>query len=513
MSDADDIAEINRLREIEEINQLRANDPYIKAKEGLEGLGGVLAKGVNAATRTVDKYVQAPIRAAVGAAQNDQPVGKAFANQFLREPETAPTGKQIMAKAGLSEEEFNTPLISNPFTGQHFRTSPAGLAGGLAETALDPLTYIPGELAAKSAAKGAEIVAKVAPRAGQAAARFAEERAVKAATGENRRAIKNLARVKGQSGSDVDRAMGNLRQAGRTLLSEDDAGPAAVGWLSNSESIGREALAKKNFYGKQIGKVGETVDRLTPDAMTGADLATDLRQYSSSIPNVGKGSVLKKRLEDEAKNLDEMGPISFKQAQEIKAQFPYEPQAADALISDKDVTNRIHGIIGGRMDTAAEKAKAPVELGGIISPRSEEELAALSAYDPAKKKYGVYKNVADAGAEQSMRTLGRRLVSPSSNAAAIGTGIATAGEGFKKAGLAGAAAGLANQIALSRGSAFAARASDAISKKLMAAPGVYQKWLPTIQNAARAGDAAVVATHKQLMANDPVYYRLMTEEP
>ncbi len=512
-----------------------AMDPYYrKAQATLEGIGGTAMRGLNAASRFVDRYTMAPVRAGIGALQSGDPVGESVANQFLREPEAAPTAKQLAVNAGISEEEYNTPLIANPFTGEHVKVSPAGVVGGVAEAVVDPISWLPGVAEAKLLKGGGKLVGKLAPAAGESLGRFAEERAVKAATGENRSAIKKLAKVKGQSSGDVDKAIANLRKSGRTLLETDEAGGPAVGWLSNAEDVGRNAAAKKDFYGRQIGSVGPVVDELAPGAIVPQALAEEVAAFSREIPNVGKGAPVRKRVAEESGRLRDYGlseeefgpakPINFSQAQELKAQYPWEPQSADVLISDKDASNRINRIISGKMDQAVETAKGakptfrgePMANGGerIVAQGQSptpEQLAILNSYGPAKQKYGVYKNISDAGTEQAMRTLGRRMISPSSHAAGIGTGIATASEGLQKAGLMGTLAAGANQFALSRGSAFAARASDAISKKLLASPQTYQRWLPAMQKAAVGGNAAVVALHHQLMNSDPEYKRLMFE--
>lgn len=492
-------------------------DPYYKkAAAGLEGIGGQIMSGIGAASRAVDKYTGAPVRAAVGAAQEGRPILQAYGQQFGEDPALAPTGKQIASRLGLSEEEFHTPLITNPFTDERLKVSPAGVAGGVIETALDPTTYIPGKLAASGLARGAGVVERNAPRLAESAARFAEERAVKAATGESRAAIKKLAKVKGQSAGDVDRALANLRGAGRTLLEADDAGAPAVGWLSTPEDIGRNAAAKKQFYGKRIGETGDVVDKLAPGAVTPQAIAADVGKFQKDIPNVGKGAPVRKRVGEEAERLRSYGlaeeefgpakPLGFREAQELKGQYPWEPMSSDVLISDKDATSNINRIISRRMDEAVERAKA-----GNPTP---EDLKILNQYAPAKQKYGVYKDIGDAGTQQALNTVSRRMVSPSSHGigGAVGISAAEATDSLAKGGLYGLGAAAINQQILSRGSAFGARSADAISRKLMSAPQVYQKWLPIMQKAAQAGNAAVLSTHHQLMNSDPEYRALMFQK-
>lgn len=514
-NDDAEIEEIKRLREVQEIKQLRSQDPWAQAQEGLQGIGGAVMEGVHGVSRAIDRVnpLGASLRSAIGAAQDDKPVGQAYMNQFLRDPDTAPSGKDIAAKLGVPTTEFNTPLIDNPFTGSKFKVSPAGIVGGAAETVLDPTNYIPGELAARGATRVGRAIERLAPRAAEAAGRFAEERAIKAATGENRSAIKKLARVKGQSGGDVDKAMANLRKGGRTLLEADEAGAPAVGWFSNAEEVGRNAEGKRKFFGKEIGATGPTVDRLVPNAIPPQELAVDIAQFQREIPDAGKGSAVRKRVGEEVPKLQRYGlseedigparPLRFSDAQELKAQYPWEPGANDVLLTDKDASSRINRIISNKMDSAVDSAK-------LLNPNAED-MAVLNRYGPAKQKYATYKNIADAGTEQALRTQSRRMVSPSSNfiGATGGSAVAQVKDDLAKGGLWGAAMGLVNQQLLERGAAFGAKGADLISKRLMKAPGAYQKWLPTLRNAARGGNAAVLATHHQLMNSDPDYKRLM----
>lgn len=595
---ADKRAQVDRLRKEKEVQDLRNSESdynYRQANTVIGNVGRAALDTVGDISNTIDRGLPwgAPARAAIGAYQEGKPVGEAYLNQYLRDTSTAPSGKDIAAKAGVSTEEFDTPLIKNPFTRERYKVSPAGIIGGLGEAVADPTTYL-GFGEAKALEKGGDLLGKVAPAAEEAVSNFAKDRAVKAATGESKQNLKKIARINGQNPGDVQNALANIRKTGGALLESDEAGPPAVGWLSNAAKIGENAGAKKSFYGKQIGNVGEAVDKLTPNSIIGPDLAKEMQTYAQTIPNVGKGAALRGRLAEEAKNFEELGPMSFKQAQDIKGQFPYEPQAADVLISDKDVRNKIHGMIGGQMNKAVENAGAAsrksalTDLGlstevaeedgkyhaaakddsgntvgrasGFKDPNGNlvvthantspefqkkgiasslvDELKAKSAapnvafdqdtteagkalqqsydkgtpieqaYSTAKDKYGIFKNVESAGANQAMNTLNRRMVSPSSHALGSVAALSTPG-GIAAKGLYGAGAAAVNQLLLSRGSAFASRSANAISKIIQAAPAKYGRWLPQIQAAAKAGNAALLVTHHELMNNDPAYRKAM----
>lgn len=514
----------------DEVDSAEGLDPYYRAAEkGLRNAGEEIVGAVGRGAQFVDKYTGAPIRAAVGAAQEGKPAGKAFLNQYLDGAEPAPSGKQIMSRFGVSEEEFSTPLIKDPFTMERYKASPAGIAGGAVETVLDPTTFIPGGLVAKGLQRGTKLVDTLAPRAAGALGRFAEERAAKASTGESIRALKKMAKVKGQNASDATKTLANIRKVGREMLTPDPnfpnakgQGTPAIGWLSNAQDIGETAIDRKRFYGNKIGEIGPIVDELNPEGIAPQALAEEVAAFSKEIPRAGKGRTVGNRVAEEAEVLrnysptnDQIGParpLKFKEAQNLKGQYPFEPQSADILISDKDASNRINRIIGERMDRAAQVASANPAA-------TPEQLAKLQGYDPAKQKYGMYKDVAEAGAEQGIRTLNRRMVSPSSNflGATAGSAAAQVKDDLAKGGLWGAGVGLVNQQLLERGSALGARSADAISRKLMSAPATYKKWLPIMQSAAVGGNAAVLQAHHQLMNNDPEYRRLMlsgpTEEP
>lgn len=583
-------------------------DAYLKSKPkaepgmdelALKGLKKGLeygAKGMQSVTDAIGK----PVRAYMDSQGADKPFSESWEN--------TPSWKDIYERAGLSgETAVRTPLISNPWgktpDEKYVGISPAGAAAGLTEAAIDPTMYLAPMAASKVAGKAAGVAAKpianLSPKVAEYLAKIAEERAVKASTGENVRAIRKLARVEGKSAGDVERAEANLRQSGRHLLEDTEGGPA-VGWVSKSGDIAERASEKRKAYGRKIGDVGKAVDTAAPEgAISGAALAKELRDYAATIPPVGKGAALRERLEAEAVNMEAMGPMSFKKAQQVKNQFPFEPQAADALISSKDVTNKIQGMVGGKMDEAVAaapqsmsgKGAALKESGITLKTESDgpryyatavdkdgnvvgkvsgfkdpdgkvtitqahtadshrrqgvaselardiqekagggelvfdgdktadgeaftkglgQEPTLTQEYSESKKRYGTFKNVADAGTEQKLRALNRRIISPSTygmGAAGAVAGASAAG-GLSTAGLLGIGAAATNKLAMERGSAFAARAADALSKKFLAAPQAFQKWMPALQKAAGASAGSLVVTHHMLMQNDPEYRALI----
>jgi hypothetical protein len=129
---------------------------------------------VAAVGQAIDRFTGAPTRAAIGALQDGQNPLAAGWKQFGENPDLAPTGKEISAKAGLSTEEY----IPTPFKnlkGETYKVSPAGVAGLGVDLAADPTNALPLIGAAKGSIKlGAEtagIAARsIAPEVSRAAA-------------------------------------------------------------------------------------------------------------------------------------------------------------------------------------------------------------------------------------------------------------------------------------------------------------------------------------------------------
>lgn len=112
----------------------------------------VMGRGVAAVGRKIDSVTGAPTRAAIGAVQDDQSPLTAFAKQFGEDPELAPTGKEIAAKAGLStDESIKLPMVD--LTGNRIAVSPAGVAGLGVDVLADPTNILPVSTIAKTGAK------------------------------------------------------------------------------------------------------------------------------------------------------------------------------------------------------------------------------------------------------------------------------------------------------------------------------------------------------------------------
>jgi len=121
------------------------------AERGVETLKA-LGRGIVSVGRKVDSVTGAPIRAAIGAVQGGENPLKAYGSQFGEDPELAPTGKEIAAKAGLSSEEYlPTPFVG--LDGKNFKVSPAGVTGFGIDVLADPTNVIPTSALIKGSSK------------------------------------------------------------------------------------------------------------------------------------------------------------------------------------------------------------------------------------------------------------------------------------------------------------------------------------------------------------------------
>lgn len=468
-------------------------------RAGLETLGK--------ASRAVDSVTGAPVRAGVSAAIKGENPFKAGYEAFGRDPAKSPTGKDIAAQLGLSTEEtIKSPLTLNPWDDKANMLSPAGIAGGLGEAALDPLTYVPGVAVAKGAKYGIGQAGKVAPKVTNYLRGIAEDRAVKAGTGQSIKAIRDVARSSGKGAIDIDKAEKNLRQVGRQMLTPDETGKPVVGWTSDVKDIARNTADRKERIGSKMGELRKNIDEIEPGgAVSGWDIAKDLQDnVIPKIPKTEAGKALRTRVQKEIDNLKDMGNLTFEEAQRLKNSFQYKPEAADALISNQDITNDIYNSIGRSMEKGVE--------GAANFPGINQSL--MKQYPDLKKQYGAMSQMSKASSDRAMKDLSNRFVSPSDyGAGGMGavTSLATGSTG-PGAMVAGAAASGANKLARERGSAFAARSLDAVANAVEKNANRLGKYGPRLTNAlAKGGNAGLSIEHRLLLNNDPQYVKIMQE--
>lgn len=541
------------------IKETPSDDYALKGASLLRKAGAAGLEGIGKISRAVDSVTGAPVRAAVGKLQDGGGLGDAWdsaRNQFAEDPNKAPSGKDIAAKAGLStDESINTGVMLNPFTRETLKLSPAGIAGAGVEAATDPTTYIPGRLVAKGLEGAGQGIKALAPPVAKYLNEIADVRAFKAASGQNKRAFKNLTKT------------GQLENFGREIRQADEAGEAVVGPFSRAEDIKPRAEAKKNYFGGKIGEVSNEIDKMSPKAVSGASIAAKIENYMAEIPATPKNQAVLSALQKEAEFYRSAGNMSFADAQKAKGTYVFKPTDSTTQVLGQDATNAVRGIVGKEMDDTVARisqgleskpiigqelanevrmqVNAPgvqavgrepiINLPGLKSSRSPrtgmesidiagssqaaeqsaknaELKSLLDKYSSYKQKYGANKTAYDVATDRVLSNQSIRFASPSDYGVGLGTGLAAAMAGggpSLSSMLVAAVAGGANKIARERGSAMASRSAGAIAKMIDSSPDQFAKWLPALQNGAKRGAEGLSVTHHLLMNNDPEYRQMV----
>lgn len=130
-----------------------ANALRYAGRKGLE-YAGKASEGLKHVTDQI--FTTKPIRGAIDSIQKKglSGAGEAAGRFFLPDlfPD-APKTKELLEQAGVDGTQYKTPLImgyeQDPVTGKvrqkHVTLSPSGVAAGVADTLVDPLTYVPFE--------------------------------------------------------------------------------------------------------------------------------------------------------------------------------------------------------------------------------------------------------------------------------------------------------------------------------------------------------------------------------
>lgn len=107
--------------------------------------------------KKVDSYTGAPVRSAISAYQNDKSPLQAYMDQFGKDTENVPTGKQIAQKAGISDKEIPIEYLPGPLKATYlmgFKPTYSGAAGLAVDVGADPTNLIPGAGVASDLMKG-----------------------------------------------------------------------------------------------------------------------------------------------------------------------------------------------------------------------------------------------------------------------------------------------------------------------------------------------------------------------
>lgn len=353
---------------------------------------GFLGKASNA----IDKYTGgAAARSLIGKAQGmDRP--------FTTDPSQAPTGKEIVMKAGYPQEGYNIPAAAFPLLSRlqgkkpeetMMNVSPE-VAGAAMDMAANPLNFV-GGLLGKAAQGGAGLINKAGralgylgegeTAAGRGAAAL-EQSAAKAATRAIGRPTPTVATQMAKSGDDA--------KLGRLLLDE-----GAVPILGTPGRIQKriEGLRGKNWEGVEglLNKGGEA-----PSVnMTEAGMSILDNPKLQALRDAGETGAAK-AYEDAAESIANLKDTSLQKAQGIK-------RTLDDLINYNKGIPDAGGIQEARfakrtavrdaMDAAAERLgadkgelKAALKKQGLL-----EKGAALSEREAGRTQTNDFINLKD----------------------------------------------------------------------------------------------------------------------
>jgi hypothetical protein len=323
---------------------------------------------------------------------------------------------------------------------------------------------------------------------------FAEERAAKAALGQNRAAITNL------ENTDLGGGRTGLNKMGRDLLSKDEYGDPLVGWFSRSEGIAPAAKARAKSFGKDIGEVGRITEELTPGSVSGADIAEGARQFANEkLPQNPLNDSVRNRVEGFA-NAYKDKTLPWQEAQNLKSSLPWKATNPGSVELGKEGSNALYSSVANAMDNAAKRATESPDV-------TPEQLQKLQMYDYLKGKFGSFKEAAKDAKKRESGNISNRFFSPSDML--LGGGLGTAGayanrDDPAKAAILGLGSLGAARFARTRGSAFAAHASDAVANFLQSGGKLAAEYGPVIQKTLQeqGPEAAAIALYV-LSKKDP----------
>lgn len=304
--------------------------------EDAEETEGVLSRAGNAALQglgwvanKIDSVTGAPVRRGIVEAMDGKGAGEALsaaASQFGADAATAPTGKDIAKRLGVTDETplservpwlyddtpgksdvtvippFKAGPIDFPGLGVDFRpakggladVSPAGVAGFATELGTDPTMFFPPAKAAK--------LAGAAMKGGKAAA-------VKAAVKANKIGNKVLFNVPGEVTERYLKNAERIRKAGTVDDLAENIAKQASKIGDDVSEFAEEAKAIRRAGGaSSIDDVLKTYDGLIDDAVTDAEKATLTKRRNAvqKLKETSPDFITDDQLYKEIKELDDV---------------------------------------------------------------------------------------------------------------------------------------------------------------------------------------------------------------
>jgi hypothetical protein len=419
--------------------------------KGLVDLGqkslGLLGTGLKA----VDSVTGAPTRAAISAAQNaDTPSDivpsayKAFKGQFGDMSHEAPTGEDIVKRAGVPEG------------------IPSKVAGFGMDMAANPLNAL--GPAAKLAGKAAEYAAPAA----EALSTFSHEKALKAAG-----AMTKDFRVINDKG--LQDSLGSF------LLDKEMVTP-----LSTVSKVAERLSTAKQSAGETIGHILDTADAGQTVKIKAADIALSLAQDPEilALKNIPGQEATAKQVNRSIQTLFRNGnELSLRDAQKLRqgidSSINFNKRASD-MAGAQPHLYKMRDKISQAMSDAIDAIDSGQPAGGgapgtLPGPSSPEALGRLKEANQAYSKLATLEKIADARAGAISSNRGISLTDTIAGAGGLALGHTPMGAAAAGAGLA-----VANKAGRTFGNPLMATGARGAAKAVKAAPGL----LSSVPNAA-----------------------------
>lgn len=386
-------------------SQKPVEEPGMLSKFGKKAVDTVVEVG-----NFVDSYTGAPTRAAIGALQNDESPLSAYVKQFGKDPRSAPTGKQIAAKAGFStEESFNIPLgrltsggMSDKGLLDDVKVSPAGVAGVAVDVLADPSNIIP----IGATAKG---LAKVGIKGGTEAARLGIKGTalgIDAVTGS--RIGEKTIEYAGQKADQVRKVFDNYFKPQRaddveSLFKIASKHGVDTKTLPEAVEFGKDSVITRLARARAEGPLGEKYLREFADSLDQVDNATakTVAQIGNGVvPNREQaGKILRDGYDEAVGNLFRGMDVRHSK---IVENYP------GLMIPESELKS-----ISSKLNGVEKFAKGRLER-GVTALQEEQAKRLLKATDAIRNSKGSYKQMYEA-----LSDIGDAAFKPQNTTAAI----------------------------------------------------------------------------------------------
>lgn len=459
------------------VGPTEASGPWAKygSSDSTPDQPGIVSRVLN----KVESYTGAPTRAAISAAQQGQNPLTAGYNQLGKDPSTAPTGKDIVMKAGVPDDK---PIIDpnvmkqmaeyDPETaaqgGLLSQYTPADVAGAGMNVAADWTNAIPALAAGKEALKGTEVGAKAVQAGSEALSGAAKipgkvlTKTASALTGVPEADVANYAKRTPQINQMISQSGGNLSDMADQVRSDiaNHIQGVKKSWGSQLNSVVKSAPADKTVPVDSILEKMESVkDRLDPDFKS--DAISEINKLQDIIKkkaDSGKIDIqtlnsIKSNLQDEAAYM-KPGQV-FSTAKPVQDAAKAGAREArllfnDALPEGAELNNKLsqlHGVesnLNKNLIAPGKSDSALFAAGSGNNPRNAKMLSRLEDITG----YPVTDKVKDLSTARTFANPGLLPMDSTGKAVARQVGAAALGEGLFGHGGAMIAGALSSPLAL-----------------------------------------------------------------